>query len=55
MKKTSEHGKTPILRNFDGKVNDLNQEGAITRYLANELNLAGQTHEEKAKCIACGF
>jgi len=40
--------KCPVLRNFDGKGNDLCQEGCITRYLADKLGLMGENPEERA-------
>ena len=48
IKQTAPHGKCPILRNYDGNGNDLCQEGAITRYLAERLGLSGATLDEKA-------
>ena len=48
-KEKTPDGKLPVLRNFDGKGNDLGQEQAITRYLANELGYAGTTVTEKGK------
>ena len=48
VKHTAPHGKCPILRNYDGNGNDLCQEGAITRYLAERLGLCGATLDEKA-------
>jgi len=55
VKATAPQGKCPILRNFDGKGNDLGQEGAITRFLAKELGLAGKdaVDEAEADSIYC--
>ena len=47
-KATTPHGKLPCLRNYDGEGTDLNQEGAITRFLADELGLAGRDAAERA-------
>jgi glutathione S-transferase len=49
VKATTPQGKCPVLRNYDGKNNDLGQEGAITRYLAKELNLSGMNSIEEAE------
>jgi glutathione S-transferase len=51
IKATTPQGKCPVLRNYDGKDigNDLGQEGAITRYLAKELNLSGTNSIEEAE------
>jgi len=56
IKHTTPHGKCPVLRrtninneNMGGIELDLCQEGAITRYLADEFNLAGQTPTERAQ------
>lgn len=49
VKSTTPHGKCPVLRNYDGKGNDLGQEGAITRFLAKELGLCGRTASEEAE------
>jgi glutathione S-transferase len=49
VKATTPHGKCPVLRNYDGKGNDLGQEGAITRFLAKELGLAGRNPLEEAQ------
>jgi glutathione S-transferase len=48
VKATTPHGKVPVLRNFDGKGNDLGQEGAITRFLGAQLGLAGDSSTERA-------
>mmetsp|Transcript_37429 Transcript_37429/g.42160 ORF Transcript_37429/g.42160 Transcript_37429/m.42160 type:complete len:362 (-) Transcript_37429:169-1254(-) len=48
IKATTPQGKCPVLRNYDG-TNDLGQEGAITRFLAKELNLCGRNHVEEAE------
>uniref|UniRef100_A0A7S1MWL7 GST C-terminal domain-containing protein n=1 Tax=Hemiselmis andersenii TaxID=464988 RepID=A0A7S1MWL7_HEMAN len=48
LKATTPHGKCPVLRNYDGRGNDLGQEGAITRFLAEECGLAGETSAERA-------
>jgi len=48
VKATTPHGKCPVLRNIDGMGTDLGQEGAITRYLAHELGLAGRTPTDRA-------
>ena len=54
IKATTPQGKCPVLRNYDGQDigNDLGQEGAITRYLAKELNLSGTTSIEEAEVDA---
>eukprot|EP00425_Heterocapsa_triquetra_P014899 CAMPEP_0195133188 /NCGR_PEP_ID=MMETSP0448-20130528/148346_1 /TAXON_ID=66468 /ORGANISM="Heterocapsa triquestra, Strain CCMP 448" /LENGTH=257 /DNA_ID=CAMNT_0040171229 /DNA_START=153 /DNA_END=923 /DNA_ORIENTATION=+ len=52
VKASTPHGKLPVLRNFDGKGHDLGQEGAITRFLAEQLGLAGKTAEERAEVDA---
>ena len=49
VKATAAYGKCPILRNYDGTGNDLGQEGAITRFLAKELGLAGRNASEEAQ------
>lgn len=49
VKATTPQGKCPVLRNYDGKGNDLGQEGAITRFLAKELGLAGRNALEEAE------
>eukprot|EP00520_Triparma_pacifica_P015503 CAMPEP_0118637286 /NCGR_PEP_ID=MMETSP0785-20121206/3072_1 /TAXON_ID=91992 /ORGANISM="Bolidomonas pacifica, Strain CCMP 1866" /LENGTH=348 /DNA_ID=CAMNT_0006528463 /DNA_START=404 /DNA_END=1450 /DNA_ORIENTATION=- len=49
VKATTPMGKCPVLRNYDGKGNDLCQEGAITRLLASELGLDGKDSAERAK------
>ena len=49
VKATTPQGKCPVLRNFDGKGNDLGQEGAITRFLAKELGLSGRDAAEEAE------
>jgi len=53
IKHTTPHGKCPVLINNDKKRGgmelDLCQEGAITRYLADEFDLAGQTPTERAQ------
>jgi len=41
-------GKVPVLRNFDGAGNDLAQETSITRFLAQQLGLAGSSEFERA-------
>ena len=43
VKGTSPHGKCPVLRNFDGRGNDLCQEQSIMRFLASSLGLSGDT------------
>lgn len=48
IKETTPHGKCPVLRIRDTDV-DLGQEGAITRYLAEEFRLAGSTPLERAE------
>ena len=48
VKRETKQGKLPILRNFDGKGNDLGQEQAITRFLAEELGFAGKTKTDRA-------
>jgi len=48
VKATTPHGKLPCLRDYDGSGNDLCQEGAITRFLAAELGLAGRDAAERA-------
>ena len=48
LKKDTQQGKLPILKNFDGKGTDLGQEQAITRYLAEELGFAGKSAAERA-------
>lgn len=52
VKALTPHGKLPVLRNYDGKGNDLGQEGAITRFLASKCGLAGKTEEERAEVDA---
>ena len=52
VKASTPHGKLPVLRNFDGKGNDLGQEGAITRFLAQQCGLAGKTDVERAEVDA---
>eukprot|EP00588_Corethron_pennatum_P004262 CAMPEP_0194281798 /NCGR_PEP_ID=MMETSP0169-20130528/21597_1 /TAXON_ID=218684 /ORGANISM="Corethron pennatum, Strain L29A3" /LENGTH=314 /DNA_ID=CAMNT_0039026957 /DNA_START=74 /DNA_END=1018 /DNA_ORIENTATION=+ len=47
VKATTPHGKLPVLRCYDGDT-DLGQEGAITRYLARQLGLAGRNPAEEA-------
>lgn len=42
-------GKLPVLRNFDGKGNDLGQERAITYFIAQQCGLAGRDAIERAK------
>lgn len=49
VKATTPQGKCPVLRNYDGKGNDLGQEGAITRFLARELGFAGRGSREEAE------
>ena len=54
VKATTPHGKCPVLRIADGGIDgdvgfDVSQEGAITRYLANELGLSGRTPAERAE------
>jgi len=49
VKATTPQGKCPLLRNYDGKGNDLGQEGAITRFLAKKLGLAGRNPSEEAE------
>ncbi len=49
IKATTPQGKCPVLRNYDGKGNDLGQEGAITRFLAKELDLCGRNPSEEAE------
>ena len=44
VKATTPHGKLPVLRDFDGRGNDLGQEGAITRFLASECGPVSYTH-----------
>jgi len=41
-------GKVPVLRNFDGRGNDLSNEIAITQFLATKLGLTGNSDEEAA-------
>ncbi|KAH8069630.1 glutathione transferase [Aureococcus anophagefferens] len=48
VKATTPHGKLPVLRDYDARGADLGQEGAITRFLARKLGLAGRTPEEEA-------
>lgn len=48
IKTNTPHGKLPVLRNYDGQGNDLGQEGAITRFLADAAGLAGRTPAERA-------
>mmetsp|Transcript_16364 Transcript_16364/g.27435 ORF Transcript_16364/g.27435 Transcript_16364/m.27435 type:complete len:338 (-) Transcript_16364:354-1367(-) len=48
IKATTPQGKLPVLRDFDGHGNDLGQEATITRFLAEKLDLAGRTIEERA-------
>ncbi|KAH8073027.1 glutathione transferase [Aureococcus anophagefferens] len=43
VKATTPHGKLPVLRDYDGRGANLGQEGAITRFLARKLDLAGRT------------
>ena len=52
VKASTPHGKLPVLRNFDGKGNDLGQEGAITRFIAEQCGLAGKTDIEHAQVDA---
>jgi len=49
VKATSSQGKCPMLRNYDGKGNDLGQEGAITRFLAKDLGFSGRNAVEEAE------
>eukprot|EP00592_Proboscia_alata_P017842 CAMPEP_0194397006 /NCGR_PEP_ID=MMETSP0174-20130528/125305_1 /TAXON_ID=216777 /ORGANISM="Proboscia alata, Strain PI-D3" /LENGTH=376 /DNA_ID=CAMNT_0039193137 /DNA_START=98 /DNA_END=1228 /DNA_ORIENTATION=+ len=54
IKDTTPHGKCPVLRIREPSTDasntvDLGQEGAITRYLAEEFRLAGTTPLERAK------
>ena len=49
VKATTPQGKCPVLRNYDGTGNDLGQEGAITRFLANQLGLSGRNASEEAQ------
>jgi len=48
VKEQTPFGKVPILRALGGAGDDLAQEGAITRFLARKLGLAGRTVEEEA-------
>ena len=48
VKASTPHGKLPCLRDFDKRGGDLCQEGAVTRFLAEELGLAGRDAAEKA-------
>ena len=52
VKSSTPHGKLPCLRNFDGCGNDLGQEGAITRFLAEQCGLAGKSVSDRAKVDA---
>jgi len=52
IKATTPQGKCPVLRNYDGRGNDLGQEGAITRFLARELGFAGSDAREEAELDA---
>lgn len=49
VKASTPQGKLPVLRNYDGKGNDMGQEGAITRYIAIKCGLAGNDPIERAK------
>jgi len=49
VKASTPHGKLPVLRNYDGKGNDLGQEGAITRFVADQCGLAGKDALERAR------
>lgn len=49
VKASTPHGKLPCLRDYDGRGTDLCQEGAITRFLAASLGLAGRTPAEQAE------
>ncbi|GMH56769.1 hypothetical protein TrRE_jg10469 [Triparma retinervis] len=49
VKGTTPQGKCPVLRNYDGKGNDLGQESAITRFLAGQLGLDGESAVERAQ------
>lgn len=48
VKASTPQGKCPVLRNYDGLGTDLGQEGAITRFLAKELELFGKTPVEES-------
>jgi len=48
IKATTPLGKVPVLRNFDGKGNDLGQETAIIRFLGKDLGFAGKDPTEEA-------
>ena len=48
VKASTPDGKLPCLRNYDGRGTDLCQEGAITRFLADKLGLAGSDAAERA-------
>jgi len=52
VKRSTPHGKLPVLRDLEGSGTDLGQEGAITRYLADKLGLAGKTAAERAQVDA---
>ena len=52
VKRSTPHGKLPVLRDLEGSGTDLGQEGAITRYLADKLGLAGKTDAERAQVDA---
>ena len=48
-KAATPHGKLPVLHDLTGELGaPLGQEGAITRFLADRLELAGRTPEERA-------
>jgi len=44
-----------VLRNYNGKGNDLGQEGAITRFLARELGYDGGSDWAEADMMYCFF
>lgn len=50
MKERVPFGKLPCLWDFDGLGNDLGQEQAITRFLAQRVGLAGRDASEQARC-----
>jgi glutathione S-transferase len=51
LKATTPQGKLPVLRDNEHNI-ELGQEGAITRYLAQSLGLAGRTPAEQAEVDA---
>ena len=52
VKQQTPHGKCPVLRDYDGSGQVLDQEGAITRFLAQRVGLAGSNALEQAKVDA---